>query len=193
MKKLSAFLILSCTLFCAKMSFSQSFMQGIGANISIVTADINNDYEQYQFAMTMAHFTYYPRWSFAEYDNSSFTIGFPIAAGIGFVKDAFGDGGGITWGADAPVALDYNIGLQSTPDNEQNFGGYIGAGFGYMYTGLNMGDGASHFSTYGPVARGGIRFSSGQGRWNTTVGIFFKPGLETAKYKTFGFNVLIDL
>lgn len=192
MKTISIVLLFAIAALNPEESLSQSFMQGVGANISIVTAKPDNDFGS-RFLMKVTHLTYFPRWSFAEYENASFTVGFPLAAGIGFVRDVSGDGAGISWGADAPIALDYNIGLQSTPDNDQTFGGYIGAGFGYMYTGMNMGDGANHFSTYGPIARGGIRFSSEDGRWNTTIGIFFKPGLEKAKYKTFGFNVLMDL
>jgi hypothetical protein len=103
-----------------------------------------------------------------------------------------GSANGIAWGFDLPVALDYNIGCKSTPDNEQTFGGYMGAGFSYMYTGWSGGE-TGKVVSYGPLALTGIRFSSSQASWSVTVGVYFKYGLEKEKYKTFGFNVIGDL
>lgn len=173
---------------------AQSFMQGLGANISILSAKINNQYESYTFTMVVTHFSYFPRVNLTESENSSVSIGVPLGVGIGILNNAgAGTAGGVAWGFDLPVALDYNMGCKSTPENEDNFGGYFGAGFGYMYTGWTDAGETSHANTYGPMVRGGIRFGSGQGRWHTTVGLFYKLGLESQKYKTFGFNVLMDL
>ncbi len=170
---------------------AQNFMHSIGANISVLTAKINTPYEQYTFTMMVTHFSYFPRYNITESENSSFSIGIPLGAGIGILSSA-GTASGVAWGFDVPVALDYNIGCRSTAENKNNFGGYFGGGFGYMYTGWSDGGETSHATTYGPIIRTGISFSPGQDRWHTTVGIFYKPGLESQKYKTFGFNVLMD-
>ena len=178
--------------FLSSKVIAQSFMQGLGANISILTAKINNPYESYTFTMVVTHFSYFPRYNLTESENSSVSLGVPLGAGIGILNNG-GITSGIAWGFDLPVALDYNIGCKSTPENEDNFGGYVGAGFGYMYTGWSTADEKSHAATYGPIARTGIRFNSGQGRWHTTVGFFYKLGLESQRYKTYGINVLMDL
>jgi hypothetical protein len=170
---------------------AQTFMKGVGANISILYAEIDDAGEKYTFVMTVTHFSYFPRFTFKENENSSFSVGSPLGAGIGILNSG-GNASGIAWGIDLPLAIDYNMGCQSTPDNENRFGGYFGGGFGYMYTGWSDGGITSKAITYGPLARTGIRFSSKNGRWTTTVGIFGKFGLEKEKYKTFGFNVLSE-
>lgn len=171
---------------------TQSFMQGIGANISILTAKVNTPNEKYTFTMQVNHFSYFPRFNLSETDNTSFSIGFPLGAGIGILTSG-GNAQGISWGFDLPIAADYNFGCRSTPDNEKNFGGYFGAGFSYMYTAWNAGDGTEHANSYGPVGRAGIRFSSANARWNVTIGLFFKLGIESEKYKTFGFDIISGL
>jgi hypothetical protein len=161
------------------------------AYTSILFAKINTPYENYTFIMAFTHFSYYPRFTLTESDNSSISIESPLGAG-GCLLNSGSNANGIAWGIDLPLAIDYNMGCQSTPGNENRFGGYFGGGFGYMYTGWSDGGITSKAITYGPLARTGIRFSSKNGRWTTTVGIFGKFGLEKEKYKTFGFNVLSE-
>jgi hypothetical protein len=153
-----------------------------------LTAKIKRPYEQYDFAMVVTHFSYTPRFTFSEGENSSLSIGFPLGIGIGILSSA-GSASGIAWGADVPAALDYNMGNMSTPENNKGFGWYIGAGFGYMYSGFSDGGDVTNINTYGPLGRLGIRFGSD---FHTTVGVFVKVGLESDKYKTFGFNVLLE-
>jgi hypothetical protein len=174
--------------FLNKKSNAQNYMYGIGGNISVLTAKIDRPYEKYNFAMVVTHFSYTPRFIISEGQNSSISIGFPLGVGIGILSSA-GHASGIAWGADAPAVIDYNIGNMSTPDNDKGFGWYFGAGFGYMYTGYSDGGDVTTINTYGPVGRLGIRFGS---NWHTTVGMFYKLGLESDKYKTFGFNVLME-
>jgi hypothetical protein len=186
MKKIAiALLCLVC--FLDKKSNAQNYMYGIGANISVLTAKINTPYEQYDFAMVMPHFSYTPRFIVSEGKNSSITIGFPLGVGIGILNS--GGVSGIAWGVDVPVAFDYNIGNMSTPEINEGFGWYFGAGFGYLYTGYSDGGDVTNIHTYGPLGRLGIRFGS---NFHTTVGVFYKTGLESGKYKTFGFNVLME-
>ncbi|MBM3415882.1 MAG: hypothetical protein FJY20_05435 [Bacteroidetes bacterium] len=103
-------------------SNAQKYMYGLGSNISLLTADINTPSEQYDFVMAVTHFSYTPRFILTNGDNSSLTVGFPMGAGVGFLTSA-GNATGIAWGADAPVAFDYNMGNMSTPENEKKFGG----------------------------------------------------------------------
>ncbi len=167
---------------------AQSYMRGIGSNISILTAKVNTPSEQYDFAMVVTHFSFTPRFTISEGENNSVSICFPLGVGVGILSSANG-ASGIAWGADAPVAIDYNIGNMSTPDNEKGFGWYFGAGFGYMYSGYSSDGEVTNINTYGPIGRLGIRFGS---NYHTTVGLFYKQGLEKDKYKTFGFNVLLE-
>ena len=187
-----SFLIISILCFLDKKNFAQSFIHAIGANISVLTAKINTPSEKYTFTMEVNHFSYFPRFNLSESENSSFSIGFPLGAGIGVLTGG-GNAEGIAWGFDLPVVADYNIGCGSTSENEKNFGEYFGGGFGYMYTGWTDGGSTENANTYGPLVRAGIRFSSSNANWRVTVGMFYKTGLEKAKYKTFGFNVLMDL
>lgn len=87
-------------------------------------------------------FTYFPRLNILERDNSSVRVGVPLSLGIGIASATYGDAG-VVLAFDIPVVLDYNFGLRSNMDNENNFGGYLGAGFGYkqvsMKTGAAMG------------------------------------------------------
>jgi hypothetical protein len=186
-------LILVLCYFITEKNFAQSFMHGIGANVSVINAKINTQNDKYTFTMMVTHFSYFPRLNISESENRSFSVGFPLGAGIGILNNGQGNGSGIAWGVDLPVAADYNLGCGSTPENEDRFGGYFGAGFGYLYTGWSDGSGSSKAITYGPLARAGIRFSSSRASWRVTVGIFYKIGLESEKYKTFGFNVISEL
>lgn len=100
----------------------------------------------------------------------------------------------IYFGYDLSVVTDYNFGTKSSPDNEDNFGGYFGAGFGNMHTNYNTGGGANNVNSYGPLVRGGLRFTFANDNNRTlSVGAYYKKGMEKDKFNTVGFNVLYDL
>lgn len=189
LKKIPCLLFL-IALNCKKIS-AQNFMHSVGANISLLTANIETPYVKGSFAMMVNHLSYFPRLLVMESENSSLSFGSPLGVGINIIDDVTGTSG-IAWGFDVPLVVDYNMGCKSAPDNENGFGGYFGAGFGYMYTNYTFGNGTEKANSYGPLARAGIRFSSGDSRWFTTVGIYYKQGLEPSKFKTFGFNVFMD-
>jgi hypothetical protein len=180
-------------LFCfiSSVIFAQSFMHSVGANISVMFAKIETPSLKEDFAMEVTHLSYFPRFILTESDNSSFTVGTPVGVGINIINDVSGESG-IAWGFDAPLVFDYNMGCKSSPENENGFGGYFGAGFGYMYTSYTFGYGDEKATSYGPIGRAGIRFLSGGGRFATTIGMYFKTGLEKQKFKTVGFNILAD-
>jgi hypothetical protein len=163
-------------------------MHSVGANISILYAEIDKPGTRYTFTMAVTHFAYYPRYTLTESDNYSVSVGSPLGAGVGLLTSS-GSATGITWGFDLPVVIDYNTGYQSTPGNENNTGAYFGGGLGFMYTGWTGDSDGGKATSFGPLVRAGIRF----GRWNFAAGIFGKYGLEKEHYKTFGFNILKEL
>lgn len=191
MLKKTGFLVFVHVFFCLNV-FAQNFMHSIGANISFIFAKIETPYVKESFMMQVSHFSYFPRFTVMETENSSLSIGSPLGAGINLLTNNSG-GGGVSWGYDLPLVVDYNIGCKSTPDNESGFGGYFGTGFSYLHTSYKLNSNeTSKVKSYGPLARAGVRFSSGSGNWHTTVGIYYKIGLEKENFKSIGFNVLMD-
>lgn len=189
------FLITFWLLFTAIDSQAQSFMHSAGATISLITGKVNEQGSSYSFSMTQTCLAYFPRYTFVENENSSFSIGMPVGIGFG-LSNNYADDAGVYFAYDLPLVVDYNFGNKSTPDNEQNFGGYFGLGFGYYKVSVSQ----SAFSnyngaTYGPMARAGVRIGSSREGWNGhgfTVGVFYKKGLEKQQLNTFGFNVFYD-
>src|SRR5687768_15271250 len=104
---------------------AQSLMHGIGANIYILTPKLDPASELYNFTLTATHFSYFPRYTLHESQNSSVSVGSPLGIGIGLLSRSGGPSG-IAWGLDLPVAVDYNLGCKSSPFNEKTFGGYFG-------------------------------------------------------------------
>jgi hypothetical protein len=173
-------------------SFSQSFMHSGGVNLFVLHAKINNPTEKYTFDMFLTHLSYFPRIILTKSEKSSVSLGSPLGAGIGIINNAGNGPSGVVGGVDLPLVVDYNIGCKSSPENDEDFGVYLGAGFGYMHT--NWTDNVSNSaSSYGPLVRAGlrVRFDPDQ-RSAMTLGIFYKYGLEKLKFKTFGVNVMVD-
>lgn len=176
-------------------------MQSAGGTVSVLSAHVKipganplwgSPYaEEYNFAMVQTGATYFPRLNFLETQNSSLSIGMPISLGFGSASNTSDDSKGVFFSYDLPVIADYNIGLRSTSENEKNFGFFFGAGFGYNHVGLALSSGSEKISSYGPLAHTGARFN--MNRTALTLGFFYKMGMETQKYKTFGFQVLADL
>ena len=173
---------------------SQTFMHGLGATVNVMTAKINNPSERYTATVSFTNFTYMPRLIFGEKESSSFSLGFPVSAGVGFGSDVFGESH-IYYGGELPLVFDFNKGRKSSPDNEDNFGWYIGTGFSYTLTNWTTGGSTDKLNSYGPLLRFGVRFGGGSNHPEraTTVGLSFKPGLEEAKFKTIGIVVLMEL
>jgi len=191
-KKLSMLFISS--LLISTASNSQTFMHGLGATVNIMTAKIDNPSEKYTATVSFTNFTYMPRLIFGEKESSSFSLGFPISAGVGFGSDVFGDTH-VYYGGELPLVFDFNKGRKSSPDNEDSFGWYIGTGFSYTLTNWTTGSSTDKLNSYGPLVRFGVRFGGGSNRPEraTTVGLSFKPGLEKTKFKTIGIAVLMEL
>ncbi len=189
-----AILFLVCFFSFHSFIHAQSFLHGIGANVSVMTANIKEGGDRYTMTMSFTNLTYFPRYILSESDNSSLTIGAPVGAGIGFANSG-GTDAALYYGFDLPLALDYNIGRKSSYENNEGFGWYVGGGFGYMWTNWTDGSSTDKISSFGPMARAGIRFGSGSQNPDRalTLGFSFKPGLEKRKFKTFGIAVLYEL
>lgn len=137
-------------------------------------------------AYYLAMFSYGFRYNLTKTDNSSFSIGPLISAGSGISEDGF------LYSGDLQAWADYNIGMGAVQDPPKNTGVYFGVGFGGSYTGVD-GDAIDDDNgiSFGPMLRAGFRF----GVMDTPIGVglYYKHGLENAKWKTFGFHVLVDL
>lgn len=189
-------ILLVCLILALGVSNSMAQLyHSFGANISILSWNESQSSSN-RSTLMQTSFTYFPRLNILERDNSSVSVGVPLSLGIGIASEAYGDAG-VVFAFDIPVVLDYNFGLRSNMDNENNFGGYLGAGFGYNRVSISESS-YSDFngSSYGPLFRGGVRIGSSNENWGghgITVGVYYKIGLEKSKMTGFGFNVLYDL
>lgn len=182
---------------CFHSLIAQNLMHSFGATIAIMKGKTTDSYSNTDFTMSQTYFSYFPRYNFVENENSSISIGAPVGLGFGLSRNTYGDDAGIAFAFDLPLVVDYNIGCKSTYDNEQTFGGYIGAGFGYNYVSVSSSS-YSNFkgSSYGPLIRGGVRIGSNRESWAghaITIGMFYKKDLQENPFNSFGFNVYYDL
>lgn len=176
---------------------AQKFMHSYGATISVLTGNVTTSYSTSSFTLQQTNLTYFPRYNFVENDISSISVGAPVGIGIGIAANTNGSDAGVAFAYDLPIVIDYNIGCKSTRENDQNFGGYFGLGFGYYKVSISQSS-YSDFkgATYGPLVRAGVRIGSSNESWNrhaVTIGLFYKKGMEKDKLTTIGFNVLLDL
>ena len=179
-------ILLLLTFFINTITSGQTFTNSFGLTLSFLQGrEVPKG--PYKNILIQESGTYFPRLNLTENENSSFSIGMPLSAGIGTVSNS----DGVVFGIDAPLVGDYNFGCNATPETEKNVGGFIGAGFGYTYTNYSSYFGSDNVTSYGPVIHTGIRFVVSQKFSQALVfGVFYKFGLESEKYKTFGFNVL---
>lgn len=175
---------------------AQSLMHSFGITTSIMQGK-TSAYDQSNFSLRQMYFSYFPRYNFVENDNSSISIGAPVGIGFGGARNTYAGDIGLAFAYDLPLVIDYNIGCKSTYENDQTFGGYLGAGFGYNYVSIS---GSSHSdfkgSSYGPIFRAGVRIGSVQESWaghGITIGLFYKKDLQENPFNSFGVNVYYDL
>src|SRR6478735_5250691 len=195
-------ILLVIGLIFGSFQFSQAqFIHGIGMTASGLFGRISKysafGGSSYDFSMSQFSFAYFPRYNFVENDNSSVSVGAPVALGAGIASNSYSGDASFYFAYEVPVVLDYNIGLKSTEDNDNGFGGYIGAGFSYYHVGMSESMSADfNGTTYGPLLRGGVRFhipSKNDDPKVMSLGIFYKKGMESTKLTTIGFNLIVDL
>ncbi|MFT4022936.1 MAG: hypothetical protein QM664_04020 [Flavihumibacter sp.] len=162
--------------------------------MTLLSGKEQTEFSSRKIDIFQTNLTYFPRYNFVENDNSSISIGMPLGVGIAVAEGSQGSDYGILFSFDVPVAVDYNFGCKSTPDNDGAFGGYLGLGFGYhkvtisksSYMDFNGG-------TYGPILRGGIRISPESfNGYGITLGLQYKKGLEKSRLNSYGIAVLAD-
>ena len=177
---------------------AQQLMHSFGFTLSVLQGTLQDGYGGSEsFAVEQNNLTYFPRFNFVENENSSISVGAPIGIGIGITTNTYGNDAGVLFSYDLPLVIDYNIGCKSTMENDKNFGGYFGAGFGYNKVTISESS-YSDFngSSFGPLFRAGFRFGSSKESWNghgLTAGAYYKIGIDKNKLYTIGFNVLYDL
>ena len=186
---LKRFLFFTAFFFFTAGINAQSFMSSYGGTASVIQGKETSD-GPYKTVLYQLCGTFFPRYNLSESDNSSISLGIPLSAGIGTVNNS----DGIAFSADVPLMGDYNFGCDAIPESESGFGGFLGAGFGYTYTSASSYFGSSNLSSYGPMVHAGVRFIVSQKfSQSMTFGLFYKVGIEQEKYKTIGFNFLVDL
>ncbi len=177
---------------------AQQLMHSFGLTLSVLQGTLQEGAGSSEsFAVEQNNLTYFPRFNFVENENSSISIGAPIGIGIGITTNIYGNDTGVLFSYDLPLVIDYNIGCKSTMENDRNFGGYFGVGFGYNKVTISESS-YSDFngSSYGPLFRAGFRFGSSNERWNghgLTAGAYYKIGIDKNKLYTIGFNILYHL
>ena len=194
LKKCFGILLLTCGL--AGGTHAQ-FMHSLGGTVAVMHTTVGPDGYQNSLTFVYKDITYFPRYNVIENDNSSLSVGIPLGLGFGSASNISDGTSSLYFGFDAPLAIDFNFGAKSTSNSDAGFGGYIGGGFGYRYSSFHIsdyyGDASFKSNSYGPLARAGVRFGLGSSsNMGLTIGLYYKIGLETEKYKTYGLNVLMD-
>lgn len=181
---------------------AQKFKHSVGGTVFVIGAKGTRNVtttlgfshpEQYNFIMESVGVTYFPRINFETGANASFSIGIPLSIGAGVASDFNNENTGIYFAYDVPVIADYNLGRGSTAETEKKFGYFLGAGFGYGYVNIALDAASQKVNSYGPLVHGGTRFQMGGRGGGLTIGLYYKQGLESWKYKTVGIQVLSDL
>lgn len=177
--------------------WAQTGTKSIGASIPFgfrnyetVSGDKNTE------AYYMLQFSYGYRKNLSETDVSSYSIGTLASLGGGLYSNAFGSG--ILYSVDLQLWGDFNKGMGAVPEPPKNSGFHGGLGLGISYTGA---DGESidenNGVSYGPMVRFGYRFGGYSPKKDMykarSITAYYKHGLESANWRTIGFQVLADL
>lgn len=177
--------------FCFLNKGGAQFYQQLGAGVFIGTGKTHADsvVGSSKPAYAVYGAFYFPRINVLE--NKSVSVGFsaPITAGISATNNG---GSRIGFGFDLPLMVDLSVGAGSSDKAESLVGGFIGAGFGLTHadqknnysapgwTGVERYKGTS----FGPVVHTGFRYA--HYKWDFTIRLFYKKGLEEQKFQTFG-------
>jgi hypothetical protein len=169
-----------CTLFlvtillCKSSSKAQNFMMSAGSTLSIL-----------QDEGILKHITFSLRGNLYESESSSASLRVLPSIGFGSGQDE-----GTYFVTDFPITADFNLGFKSSPDNESNFGGFIGGGFAYtIFSRNDPYVGKYRFNTYGPLVHGGVRFRVADDL-GIEIGLFYKKGIEAGRLQAGGLRVL---
>lgn len=182
-------LLCSCLLQKGYAQFYQQVGAGIFGGLGKVPAGVAPGYSNPSYAVYGAF--YFPRFNAFESKSLSLSAGVPITAGISAGANN-GSGSRIGFGVDVPLMIDLSVGAGSSDKAQSIVGGFIGAGFGfthanqkYTYSAPGWTDVERYKGTsYGPVLHTGFRYT--HYKYDFTIRLFYKKGLEEQKFKTFG-------
>ncbi len=149
-------------------------------------------------AYYMAQFSWGFRKNLSENENTSFSLGTVTSLGGGLYQDIYGYTGFI-YGGSLQLWADKNHGMGAVPEPTGNRGFHYGLGIGVSYAGVDGDpiDDESDGISLGPMARFGYRFgiySPKKDEYKAMgFSIYYKHGLEGARWRTIGFQILADL
>jgi hypothetical protein len=193
MKQLVCVVIASCVVATAAAQFKGN---EFGGSIFYGHSKLTKDQETLVVDAAFYGVSWYPRFIITEMGASSISIGIPLTAGLSGNYNSR-TGGELSFGIDAPLMVDYNVGFGALSEEEESrFGGFVGAGFGYTSTASTTIDDVntsywdeSYFTkakSYGPAVHAGMRIPLGQDGLGITLRLSYKKGLEEQKFNFFG-------
>lgn len=195
------FLLAAICLAGIKASQAQHFTHGLGVGIFVEDTKMID-------AKGSLTLTYSPRFSFAETDKTSLSVGIPLNVGIsGYYNAVYTDYGyyednSLGYMINVPLMLNFNIGAGSARGCKERMGFFIGAGYAYHVgsvfgvvkdeTGYEYSDFETQSST-GPAANIGLRIGVGyKKKRNIEIRTSYMKGLTSYKPHVFGANCLFN-
>ena len=171
------------------VSFSQTFMQGIGVNL------VMQSLPGYTVKPVVG-IIYSPKISFFEKDHTSLSIGLPLSLGYAGIYQTPGTNkNNITIGLmmDAPLIINFNYGAGSNKKTESRFGFFGGAGYGY-HANPYINDNSSNFyweSGFGPILNTGIRIARDRIH-NVEIRFSYMKAMDDSKSNIFGIGAIFN-
>jgi hypothetical protein len=181
------------------ISFSQTFMHGVGITIigSTTAQGSNSDIGLGE------GFTYFPRFNFIETASLSVSVGIPLCLGLSTTASSsydpygygYSDNSSVGFILNAPLIINLNVGRGSTKENRKKIGYFFGAGFGYHHgdfltdrydQATNSYINSYTSNTYGPAGNAGIRIGVGRQHKNIEVRLSYMKGINESKPNVFG-------
>jgi len=159
----------------------------------------------YKLRLLQFGIVYLARVDFLKWKFGSISIGSAVTVGLsGSGKYSSKDFNGTTtttvegvkgthFAFNIPVFIDCNIGLHSAADESRNnFGLYVGAGYGYSYTKIKTSVGKVYYDAFDPVFRTGIRMGDS---WDKRLSISFniRGALGANTTRTYELQILKEL
>jgi len=185
-----------------KSTFAQHFTHGLGAGIFV--EDSKTTSARPSFA-----FSYSPRFSFLENENSSVSVGIPLSVGFSGSYnayynsyDGYYEDNSLGYMINVPVMINFNFGAGSFKGNKSKWGFFVGAGYGF-HTGTVDYDvydeyGSSYTTsetrtTTGLAANAGMRIGLGyRKKHNLEIRTSYMKGVGDYKPDIFGVVCLFN-
>lgn len=196
------FLLAAMCLTGIKASQAQHFTHGLGVGIFVEDAKMSD-------AKASFTLTYSPRFSFAEAEKTSLSIGIPLNVGFsGSYTAGYSDYYGyyeddnLGYMINIPLMFNFNIGAGSVRGCQDRMGFFIGAGYAYhissVYGPVVDENGYEHFdsnteSSTGLAANIGLRIGVGyKKKRNIEIRTSYMKGATSYKPHVFGANCLFN-